>query len=167
MEYDPFTERMLDSFGDSALTHGECCVCLEQKPLEIAVLEGRNNKRVCRHFVCSSCAAHLQPKKCPVCRQVFTTAEKLPAPNENPEKTFALLDSNGDGKLQVEEVVDYISVMTGLTRNAVESQLAVTWQKWDANNDRHVDFRYRRDTVKLLSINSDTNTSLAMQIRSA
>jgi hypothetical protein len=106
-----FTQRILASFGDSALAHGECCVCLEQKPNDMAVLIGSEQKRVCRHFLCCECAERCRTpvleravRCCPVCRKGFSSVEKLPNPLIHPERTYKLLDSNGDGQLQQQEV---------------------------------------------------------------
>eukprot|EP00240_Pyramimonas_obovata_P015132 CAMPEP_0118927102 /NCGR_PEP_ID=MMETSP1169-20130426/4653_1 /TAXON_ID=36882 /ORGANISM="Pyramimonas obovata, Strain CCMP722" /LENGTH=189 /DNA_ID=CAMNT_0006868797 /DNA_START=304 /DNA_END=874 /DNA_ORIENTATION=+ len=78
-------------------------------------------------------------------RKFLVTEEELPPPSENPKKTFALLDSSGDGKLQIQEVVDYIAAITGAQTSEVEVELAASWSKWDTNNDRHVDFsEFRR-----------------------
>jgi hypothetical protein len=39
------------------------------------------------------------------------------------------------------QVVDYVAAISGMGRANVERELAASWNRWDTNRDKSVDYR--------------------------
>lgn len=131
----------LAGLGEAACEHGECVICLEPRPLTLAVLTDRSARRVCRHFLCLPCARALNVRACPVCRAEFVRPVELPSPHRDPRKLFQLLDSSGDGRLGADEVCDYCVAFVGADDpSTVRERIDALWSMWDVDGDGSVDY---------------------------
>ena len=112
-ENEPDTnEQVRIDINDDGIRNGQCDICFEEfkDTNDIAVFEGENGRRLCKHYTCSTCATHLTNSKCPFCTKVFTRMTRG-LDLSDAQRAFELLDVNQDGQLSKQEILDGVEMM--------------------------------------------------------
>lgn len=115
--------------GEAAEEHSECAVCFDELHARpVGVLLNKHGRRLCRHIFHLDCLLDLPgaPKPdCPYCRAVSNGVKALPNVVDDPVTWFELLDVDGMGRIEAEDVL-----------KTLKSQLSVDEERLDANWDK-------------------------------
>eukprot|EP00050_Salpingoeca_kvevrii_P017588 m.66429 g.66429 ORF g.66429 m.66429 type:complete len:319 (+) comp7623_c0_seq3:120-1076(+) len=129
----------------------ECCLCFDSlcsEPCAVFVKEqassgffsrSRGPARVCRHYLHKRCAEEIlrtSDQRCPTCRAQFTGVLAVPRLLDDPNAWFAAVDTDGNGTLSRQEVIDALRAQLPVDFQRLEQDLvANSWTRWDPNND--------------------------------
>lgn len=117
--------------------YAECSVCLEPMHSQpTVVLTNSEGKRVCRHFYHAVCARTMMSAKggqnCPHCRTSYSAFLPVPDVEEKPQAWFQVVDFDGDGSLDCEEVGDVLKATLPIDCRKLQRMLPALCAKWSA-----------------------------------
>lgn len=123
-----------------AYERGECGLCygkLYSSPVAVMVAGAR--RRVCKHYVHVVCAQRLMDlfhvHACPICSTPFSEVVELPNVMLQLDAFWAVVDSNGDGRLSRDELLDVLRATFDVgDLEALAAEVDAKWSAWDASN---------------------------------
>jgi len=115
--------------------HAECSICFEPMHSQpIVVLANEDGKRVCRHFYHATCARSMASAaggaNCPLCRTPYSALLLVPDVEENPRAWFQVVDLDGNGSLDYDEVGDILRATLPIDCHKLEKMLPALCKKW-------------------------------------
>lgn len=111
---------------NQAYANQECAICFDSLTNgQTCNLTNSSNKQVCRHSFHTECVADLRHKLCPLCRTPYVNLAPVPSVMVDPVLWFAALDTDGDGALSYEEIVE-----------GLKAQLPLDWTRVEADVDK-------------------------------
>lgn len=129
-------KRLECECGGVAADYAECAVCFEPLPHEPCCMLFCRGQRSCRHLMHTRCAKQLQDfhlqSFCPECRTPFDSLVALPRlENDDARAWFDAVDSNRDGRLSQQEVLDTLKCQYRLDWRRLEAHIEQMWPEWD------------------------------------
>ena len=128
-----------------AVVHAECAICFE--PLcdaPCCVFGDHEGARTCRHYFHSVCTRGLVTRRvmgakrdqvCPLCRAPYSRAMAVPDCNVDPKQWFKVVDYDGDGSLDMDEVLGVLKATIPTDHAELEAAMPELWPRWDPNGD--------------------------------
>lgn len=144
---DPWTGQSIEalescsseaSYASLADDHAECPICFE--PLckaQTAVFRDFAGKRVCIHFFHRDCAEQCarSHRDCPMCRATFADVLPVPDIDGDPIAWYRVCDKDGDGSLNIREVLSILKAQFPVDAAKLERDLPGLWRNWDPSMD--------------------------------
>lgn len=125
-----------------AAQHQECPLCfqgLTTKP--VVQLCKQDGSRSCLHQIHNDCVHDLRrPYACPLCSVAFNHFEDVPSLATNPRAWFDLMDSDRDGSITYEEVIEGLKSQFRLDWVRIEADVDRLWGQWDKNGNGTIDY---------------------------
>ncbi|KAJ8612700.1 hypothetical protein CTAYLR_008951 [Chrysophaeum taylorii] len=138
------SEDVVDKFtslvtgGDAAEEHSECAVCFDELHARpVGVLTTDAGRRLCRHLVHLDCLRALpgQPSPaCPMCRRASTGTKELPRVVDDPRAWFDLLDVDGEGRIEAEDVLATLKSQLAVREEELEANWDKIWDRFDLDH---------------------------------
>lgn len=126
----------MDGATARALEFQECSICFDplcSKPSDFFV--NSTGRRTCRHYFHHDCVTTLPTKRCPICRQDFTSCATLTNPLTDPAVFFKCVDANNNGTLDYEEVQEALKAVLPLDWKKIEADSDKLWTRWDRDKN--------------------------------
>eukprot|EP00051_Salpingoeca_urceolata_P006506 m.85960 g.85960 ORF g.85960 m.85960 type:complete len:370 (+) comp14859_c0_seq2:408-1517(+) len=141
----PQTPQAPPPLATVAERHAECPICFEHlaNTEPVACFVDRHSRRVCRHYFHHRCAVRSSQhnSECPLCRTRFLEVLEVPRMVDNPRLWFAAVDTDGNGTLSRQEVMDALKAQLPLDWERLERDMVPSlWRRWDPNNDGQITF---------------------------
>ncbi len=125
--------------------HGECGICfdaLSNRPVGMlmCVNSRQQLEKSCTHIYHRDCLSGLlKPWFCPQCRKSFSSVADVPALKVGDpaaaDMWFSYLDSDNDGSLSYDEILDGLKAQIPLEWPQIECDVDAKWGRWDKNGD--------------------------------
>lgn len=130
-----------------------CCKCNNQLSGDAAgvAVFYTESRRACNCYIHAKCIpiTGTDYRNCPSCQKQYMHIKIVPDPRHNPAEWFKIIDIDGDGKLNKEEVIYAVKSTLPINWKAFEAQIKEEvrdhagnlidgqnlWLKWDHNND--------------------------------
>ena len=116
-----------------AVEHQECPECFDPlyvKPVAVLCSAG-SQARICSHYFHLDCVSINKRSSCTVCSKHFEEVRPMPNPVEKPEDWFAVVDTDSDGQLGFEELLDGLKAQLALDWRKIDIDADNLWSKWD------------------------------------
>ena len=127
---------------DLAENHAECSICFEflcSEPCGVFV-DGRG-RRTCPHFFHDRCIRSMPAcANCPLCRREFVNVLAVPDIRQDPQGWFKAVDQDGNGHLDMKEVLHVLRAQVPVDHDALEDHLPKLWKTWDPNGDGFIQY---------------------------
>lgn len=121
--------------SDAAVQHAECPVCFEPLCDAPQAVFMNGHKRACRHFFHQQCVSILAQRSCPMCRCDFQETVVVPPPDADPDLWFRLVDCDGNGQLDKNEVKWCVKGSLQVDERSSDQFVDQNWKTWDPNGD--------------------------------
>ncbi|KAJ1449974.1 hypothetical protein M885DRAFT_489105 [Pelagophyceae sp. CCMP2097] len=130
--------------GAAAMEHSECAVCFDELHARPAgVLVNAAQKRLCKHIVHLDCLRDLpnQPcPACPLCRRAGGGVVALPSIFEDPRRWFDLLDIDGSGLVDADDVLAALKAQLRVDEHELDEHWDELWTKFDLDGSGRLSF---------------------------
>lgn len=122
--------------------HQECAICFEDLSRgQLASLCKANGSRACSHTFHSECLIDLsKPWCCPLCRTSFDKMVDVPPLAVDPKKWFDYLDTDQDGALGYDEIIEGLKSQVKLDWIRIEADVDSLWSQWDRDKNGSINF---------------------------
>ncbi|KAH8072965.1 hypothetical protein JL720_11055 [Aureococcus anophagefferens] len=127
-----------DAAGSAAEEHSECPVCFDElHSRPCGVLLGDGGRRLCTHIVHLDCLKDLPSGRgtgkplCPLCRRESGAIVPLPSLFAEPRRWFDLLDVEGDGRVEPDDVLATLKSQLPLDESALDDKWDEIWDHFD------------------------------------
>lgn len=120
----------------------ECPMCYDSLSNEaVATFCNSNGVAVCNHKCHVRCATGIAaPYHCPVCSTVFAQAVPVPSMIVDTRAWFDFIDTDKDGALKYEEIIDGLKSQLVLDWQRIEVDVDRLWRTWDKDNNGKISF---------------------------
>jgi Ca2+-binding EF-hand superfamily protein len=126
-----------------AYEHQECVICFD--PLhfkDVSFLADEDGNKICDHYFHTECITEYESDddRCPLCRKEFFHSKPVPPLALDPKAWFDAIDTNKDGSLTHDELVQGLKSQVPMDWVLIESNVDEFWYRWDKDHNGLISF---------------------------
>jgi len=125
------------------LNFNECPICFDELyKRTIAYLITESGCRACSHYFHEECVLNWRDigSTCPIDRCPYNSVVPIPSPFLHPLEWFQSVDSDGNGYLDKQEVLNILQAQLPVDSVRLEKEADELWTQWDTNGDGKISF---------------------------